>query len=91
MRLIIAYDITDDRRRRRLAKALEGCATRVEYSVFETDASRESERRIRRIIEKEASPAEDHVRLYRLCRGCESRTWIWGSGGFVDAPEDAVY
>jgi CRISPR-associated protein Cas2 len=91
MRLVIAYDVTDDRRRRRLAKALEGCASRVEYSVFETDATKETEQRIRRIIEEEASPVLDHVRLYRICRGCESRTWIWGTGAYVDAPEDTVY
>jgi len=33
--VVIAYDITDDKRRRKLAKFLEGYGDRVQYSVFE--------------------------------------------------------
>jgi CRISPR-associated protein Cas2 len=37
-RYVIAYDVTDDRRRDRLAKCLERQGDRVQYSVFIVDA-----------------------------------------------------
>lgn len=37
-RFLIAYDIGDDRRRNRVAKALESYGDRIQYSVFIIDA-----------------------------------------------------
>ncbi len=37
-RYLVAYDISDDRRRTRIAKCLEGYGDRVQYSVFVVDA-----------------------------------------------------
>ncbi|MHB1289545.1 CRISPR-associated endonuclease Cas2 [Georgenia sp.] len=36
-RFLVAYDIPDDRRRSRLAKALLGYGDRIQYSVFVAD------------------------------------------------------
>ncbi|MDO5076190.1 CRISPR-associated endonuclease Cas2 [Corynebacterium sp.] len=36
-RILIAYDVPDDRRRTRLAKALSTYGDRIQYSVFVTD------------------------------------------------------
>ena len=33
---VLAYDITDDRRRRQIVKRMEGIGRRVQESVFET-------------------------------------------------------
>lgn len=38
-RTLIAYDITDDRRRTRLAKLISEYGDRVQYSVFVVDAT----------------------------------------------------
>ena len=37
MRIIVSYDISDDKRRRKVAKILEGHGYRVQFSVFECD------------------------------------------------------
>ena len=37
MRIVISYDISDNKRRRKIVKILEGCGYRVQYSVFECD------------------------------------------------------
>ena len=33
--VVVSYDVTSDRRRRKIMKALEGFGKRVQYSVFE--------------------------------------------------------
>ena len=37
MRIVVSYDVSDDRRRRKVAKIMEGYGYRVQYSVFECD------------------------------------------------------
>lgn len=37
-RVVVAYDVTDDRRRNRVAKVLEAHGDRLQYSVFVVDA-----------------------------------------------------
>lgn len=37
MRIVVSYDISDDKRRRKVAKIMEGYGFRVQYSVFECD------------------------------------------------------
>jgi len=34
---VISYDVSDDKKRRKLAKYLESYGVRVQYSVFETE------------------------------------------------------
>jgi CRISPR-associated protein Cas2 len=37
MRVVVSYDISDDKRRRKVAQIMEGYGYRVQYSVFECD------------------------------------------------------
>jgi CRISPR-associated protein Cas2 len=37
MRIVVSYDISDDKRRRKVAKIMEGYGYRVQYSVFECE------------------------------------------------------
>ena len=70
-RWVVAYDIPDDRRRTRLAKALEGYGDRVQDSVFEVALPNDNLlERLKYEVLKEISPAEDLVRLYPLCSSC---------------------
>ena len=64
---LICYDIEDDRDRARVAKLLERCGQRVQYSVFEVHLARAEELdrlkdRLREILADEAAD----VRFYRL-------------------------
>ena len=40
MHYTVAYDITDDKRRNRVAKILKDFGTRIQYSVFECNTDR---------------------------------------------------
>lgn len=67
---VISYDVTDDRRRARVARKLLDYGTRVQYSVFECSVSEDTLKRVLAELEQIIEPAEDSVRCYRLCRSC---------------------
>jgi len=67
---VIAYDTPNNKRRRRMAKFLEGYGSRVQYSVFECPLSRSELAMVRFHLYGLADPNEDRVRFYPLCRAC---------------------
>ena len=87
---VLSYDITDDKRRRRLVKLLEGSARRVQYSVFETFMT---DGELSVLISKtlpEILPEEgDSLLVYRLCGSCASVRQAWG-GGIIDWSEAII-
>jgi group II intron reverse transcriptase/maturase/CRISPR-associated endonuclease Cas2 len=72
---VFVYDISNNRRRTRLHKKLLNYGTAVQLSVFEI-----SERCYGDVValcQKELK-REDKVRIYRLCKRCETATQILG-------------
>ncbi len=69
MRLVVAYDISDNRIRNRVFKILESYGAWKQYSVFELEIDAvqrlEMEAKIKSAIE-----AGDKVRIYELCERC---------------------
>lgn len=65
-RVLIAYDIPEDRRRSSLAKTLAGYGDRVQYSVFVADLTPVRIARLRRSIAKVIEPDEDSVLICDL-------------------------
>ncbi len=90
MRIVVSYDITDDRRRTRFAKRLRDHLTRVQFSVFEGDVAPAEVDRIERIIQEELRLEEDSVRIYFLCRSCHLRTRLFGTSLLVGPLGDEV-
>lgn len=78
--LIIAYDVEDDRRRRRVAKLLEAIGKRVNKSVFECFIT---DRQIEKLKAKIARHVTryDSVLYYQLCRSCIERVERQGTEG----------
>lgn len=79
MRVVISYDVSDDRRRRKVAKIMEGYGYRVQYSVFECDLDadklRALQQRLRPLISKKLG---ESVRFYPLCAQCRERVGVIG-------------
>jgi CRISPR-associated protein Cas2 len=76
---LLSYDITDSKRRGRIAKILEGSARRIQYSLFETcmaegDLSALVSKTLPFVIPKEG----DSLLVYRLCGNCEKQRRAWG-------------
>lgn len=78
---IIAYDVSADKARDRVAKRLLDDALRVQKSVFEAphlDSNRFL--RMRSDLEGLVDPATDSLRYYRLCRACARNIEHVGAG-----------
>ena len=87
MFLIIAYDIVDDDRRRKVSETLENFGVRVQESVFEchlTPAQREEvQERLARLLE----PEVDNVRYYRVCQDCLAQSTVIGPVPLTTDPD----
>jgi len=77
---VLAYDVSDDQRRTRLADVLEDFGDRVQHSVFEIIADGPQYEILKRRILTVIEPSEDRVRLYPLCRQCAGKSLDLGVG-----------
>ncbi len=79
---ILAYDVSDNRDRARLAQFLEEHMTRVQDSLFEGWMTRAEARRIARMAAALVGEGES-IRLYLIARGGVAACDAWG---FPPAP-----
>ena len=63
---IVAYDISDAKRLRRVAKILEKIGVRIEYSLFFVRASKEEMIEIAMEIAEVINKEVDDVRIYEI-------------------------
>ncbi len=87
MLIVVSYDVSNDRRRTRLSHTLEDFGQRVQYSVFECLLETEALESLRHRIQKLIDPSEDSLRIYCLCRDCENRLEILGTGKATTDPD----
>nr|WP_321319151.1 CRISPR-associated endonuclease Cas2 [uncultured Campylobacter sp.] len=69
MKYIIAYDIANNKKRKKVANELEGLGYRVNKSVFECELSKTRLAKLVKFLHKTAGKS-DSVRLYRICENC---------------------
>lgn len=84
MRVVVAYDISDDKKRQKVADLLENVLTRVQLSVFEGELPLEVlaswvKRALAHIDEE-----TDSLRVYHLCASCAPKTDVYGCGRLLD-------
>ena len=75
MRIVIAYDIANDRRRIRIQRALLAVGDPVQESLFECELTSREFQRVRERIGRIADAGEDNVRYYPLCKDCLASIW----------------
>lgn len=80
MLVVVSYDVSDDRRRTRIAKAMEDFGVRVQFSVFECELTEERLQKLRKVLMKEMSQTDDSIRFYRLCARDRQTIEILGRG-----------
>ena len=84
MHIVVTYDISDDKRRNRVARCLEDHGRRVQWSVFDCQLDERQLgnlwRELAMIIDQEL----DSVRFYRLCKKCRQAIDILGVGNVRD-------
>ena len=68
--IVVAYDISNNKRRNRIAKILESKGNRVNFSVFECMISIAELEQLYLKISKELKESADHVIYYKICVNC---------------------
>jgi len=87
---VLAYDIADDRRRAKIAKAMEAVGERVQGSVFEAYLSgAELEKLLRKMV-KLMDGGQDGLRVYCLCSACRGKIQTRGLGKVTPPPGLAI-
>jgi CRISPR-associated protein Cas2 len=69
---VIAYDITNDKRRAKVMKALCAIGARANYSVFEAMLTKSQLSKLIKEISVLIDISEDSVVYYSICRKCYS-------------------
>lgn len=71
---VVAYDVTDDRRRAKVVKQLERFGVRSNYSVFECLLTDVQYQRLQFSLSKIICPEEkDRVVYYPICLNCYAK------------------
>lgn len=84
---LVSYDIPDDRRRDRVARALKRVAERVQYSVFEAEMKPADMQKLVRRLTRLVDEGQDSVRIYAICAECKPRVTIIGRGEVLEIPD----
>lgn len=83
---VVAYDISNDRRRTRLFKTLKRYGMAVQESVFECHLTADQFIRMRREVESVIDPRVDQVRYYDLCLKCVPRVLVTAASRVTSDP-----
>ena len=76
---VIAYDISNDKRRTKLHKTLSGFGAWTQYSLFECHLTDKQYLQLRRRLDQLLQADEDSVRFYMLCASCLAKVETIGS------------
>ncbi len=88
---LVTYDIPDQRRRTRLAKALLDFGPRVQYSVFECPIPSRLLPKLVEQIETLTDPDEDQVRVYRISADCDQALLLFGPSISVNVDDIIIF
>jgi CRISPR-associated protein Cas2 len=70
---VIAYDISSDKRRKKVFDVLQGFGKWTQYSLFEVWVTKKQMLILQQRLARHLKPSEDSVRFYPLCVMCISR------------------
>ena len=73
MQYIIAYDISDNKKRNKVARILEKTGVRLQKSVFAVKCENYKLRRLLFQLEKFIT-SDDSIIVFKLCKGCEAKS-----------------
>lgn len=83
---LVCFDISDDRRRRRVSKYLQAFGLRVQRSVFEVSLRSPTQLTSLKNQLRDQLDDSDDLRFYRLCKQCRSKSINLQDGPIADFP-----
>ena len=81
---IVAYDVSNDRRRTKIHKTLSGFGQWTQFSLFECFLTDKQYLLLRQRLDRHLKPDEDSVRFYSLCAGCIAKVETIGGAKPAD-------
>ena len=87
---IVVYDITCDKRRKKIADLLKGYGKRVQYSVFECVLPLAKYQELQQKLESKLNLAEDNVRFYPLSQHTHAAVETWGISLGITPPPSSI-
>ncbi len=84
---LVAYDVADARRLRKVSAVCRDYGLRIEYSVFECDLEEQVFQEFWERLLKLIDPEEDRLISYRICAGCVAEI---RSAGVVERPRKVL-
>jgi CRISPR-associated protein Cas2 len=88
-RIVVAYDVRDDKRRRKLFKLLGSYGFSVQYSLFKATVSKADIERMRREMSEIIDRERDRIMFAILCPRCYDRVEFMGEQ-LPDDTDDGV-
>ena len=70
MMLIVAYDISDDKRRNSIFKILKDYGQWMQYSLFECDLTQDKYSELCSKLKNKINRSEDSIKFYFICSSC---------------------
>lgn len=83
---IVAYDISDNRRRTRLFKFMKGYGVHTQFSVFECDLTEAQYTKMLAGISESILPNEDNIKVYQVCKSCLRSMHLFGKAKSLTKP-----
>lgn len=87
---LVAYDIPDDKRRKKISDVLEGYGSRVQYSVFECVLNQKQYKEMRTRLKKIFKDEEDNLRFYPISDHTLNQVETWGRGSQPTKPPKSI-
>ena len=86
MLTVFSYDVSENRRRRKIARLLEDAATRVQYSVFEVRMTRRQAEALAQRLAAHLGEG-DSLRVYVIGHDGERRSRVYGDATPFESAE----
>jgi len=78
-RYVVAYDISNDKKRKKIGEELEAYGKRVNFSVFEIQIKNQSQKaKLEDKLLELLDPKYDSLRFYHICQNCIEKSWSLG-------------
>jgi CRISPR-associated protein Cas2 len=87
---VISYDISCDKRRKKVSDILESYGHRVQYSVFECYLTKKKLKQLKKQLKRLINIAEDSLRFYPLSEHTFSQVEIWGEPALTKPPTSLI-
>jgi len=87
---VVTYDISSNKRRKKVSDLLEGYGQRVQYSVFECLISAQKYAELQKRLRPKINLGEDSIRFYPLSRHTLSQVEIWGGAPLTQPPGSTI-